>query len=155
MPEITCSELRELLHYDPETGLFTNRRHRSANAPQGKVAGTLVDGYVKVNINGKIYAAHRLAVLYMTGKWPANEVDHRNMQRDDNRWSNLREVTRLENKQNIRASGVSVDGKTGKWRAQIQVAKKRYWLGDFCSHNDAKAMYDGAVALFHPFRENT
>jgi hypothetical protein len=65
------------------------------------VAGCLQhNGYRHIGVLGKVYSAHRLAFLYMTGKFPLDEVDHKNHERSDNRWSNLREVTRLENSRN-------------------------------------------------------
>ncbi|MCK9994454.1 MAG: hypothetical protein Dbin4_02974, partial [Alphaproteobacteria bacterium] len=101
MAELTQSRLKELLHYDPDTGVFTRRVQTSSNARVGDVAGCLhPEGYRHIQIDGKRYAAHRLAWLYMTGEWPTNQLDHLNGVRDDNRWGNLREATHGQNQQN-------------------------------------------------------
>lgn len=90
---LTAERLRELLSYDPETGWFTWRVTRSSNgrADAGSRAGALrSDGYRHVTVDQHKYKEHRLAWLYMTGKWPEADLDHKNNTRDDNRFSNLR-----------------------------------------------------------------
>lgn len=88
---VTVALLTERLSYDPDTGVFTHRK-------TGKQAGTEdSDGYIRIGLNRKTQAAHRLAFLYMTGDWPTKDVDHMNGVRSANRWDNLREATRQEN----------------------------------------------------------
>src|SRR5215813_12141516 len=84
---LTHERLKELLSYDPKTGLFIwNSR--------GAVAGTTdQEGYIQIHLDGKKYRAHRLAYLYMTGEMPTQILDHINRVRSDNRWGNLRPVT--------------------------------------------------------------
>lgn len=97
MGELTQDRLKELLHYDPETGHFT-RLKRVNNQVAGKVCNSRCsEGYIKIAIDGKRYAAHRLAFFYMTGEWPAESVDHKNLDTSDNSWSNLRECTQSQN----------------------------------------------------------
>ena len=97
----TCEQIKNALHYDPETGLFTWLISPSQRAPKGSVAGTLNDaGYLLIGFEGKRYRAHRLAWLYMTGEWPSSEIDHRNTNRRDNRWENLREASGSQNQWN-------------------------------------------------------
>lgn len=94
MAELTAGRLKELLTYDPETGVFIWRGWRSGSAVAGSVAGSLhSDGYVCIKIGRCLYRAHRLAFLYMTGSRPIGQVDHINMNRADNRWCNLRETS--------------------------------------------------------------
>ena len=99
---LTDTELKFILHYDPDTGVFK----WTENAPKhvrGKVAGTLNrSGYRMIGINKKVYLAHRLVWLYETGHFPKKHIDHINNDKDDNRLVNLREVTHQENCHNRR-----------------------------------------------------
>ena len=71
MKLVTAKRLKELLHYDPETGLFTRLITTSSRARAGMVAGSLHgEGYLSIRIDGRLYLVHRLAVFYMTGRWP-------------------------------------------------------------------------------------
>ena len=96
---LTAEQLRAVLEYHPETGVFFWRDRPnirpSANARRGTMAGTRTskNGYVSICINGRIRYAHRLAWLYIHGQWPKGEIDHINEKRRDNRIANLREAT--------------------------------------------------------------
>lgn len=84
---LTQAKLKSLVNYNPVTGEFSRAGHDKC--------GTLTyQGYLSIQVAGKRYYAHRLAWFYMTGKWPENEIDHKNRIRNDNRWENLREATR-------------------------------------------------------------
>jgi HNH endonuclease len=107
---LTADRLRELLHHDPEMGKFI-RRVRRGPVPTGALAGhRRRDGYLDIKVDGRLYLAHRLAFLYMTGHWPKYEADHCNLDKADNRWLNLREATRDQNNQN---AGVRKNNWTG------------------------------------------
>lgn len=108
---ITQNELKKVLNYDPVTGIFTwktgGRKHKG-----GDIAGQLDSkGYVRINYKYKTYFAHRLAWLYVHGKWPDGVLDHRRGIRHDNRISELRDVTQAVNMQGFR--NVSTRNKTG------------------------------------------
>jgi hypothetical protein len=96
---LTQARLKELLHYDPESGAITWASRPSSRVKVGMLAGKVhpTQGYRQVRADKSLYYAHRLAWLYMTGEWPAADVDHINHVRDDNRWSNLRGATRSQN----------------------------------------------------------
>lgn len=98
---ITQKELKEILHYDPETGIWTWLVSNSKRVRVGDKAGYLCthNGYWRIKINGKRYRSNRLAFLYMTGKWP-NVADHENRIRNDNRWKNLRDLDSSGNNKN-------------------------------------------------------
>ena len=97
---ITAERLRELLHYDAETGVFRWKvRPYRTSIQSGTVAGMIYAGYRRIRVDGQMYQAHRLAWFYIHGHWPVNLIDHKNTIRDDNRLSNLREATRAENVQ--------------------------------------------------------
>ncbi len=156
---ITYHRLLELLDYDPATGMFRWRvkRHR---VKAGTVAGCLHGtGYVVISADGQIYLAHRLAWLWMTGKWPSDDIDHANLDRSDNRWSNLREATRSQNRANapihahnkVRLKGVyRAPAKLDKpFRAEIRKDGKRYFLGYFKTKEEAHAAYGAAATSLH------
>src|SRR5216683_4946120 len=136
---ITQIYLISILHYNPETGIFTWISPR----PKVKlysIAGGIDDcGYIKIRIDGKKYLAHRLAHLYMTGIWPENEIDHEDLNRANNKWNNIRKATRSQNFGNQRKysnntsgiKGVCWDKQQNKWIAQIQINNKQIKLGRF------------------------
>ena len=149
---ITQSELKELLEYNPDTGLFIwlksngNRRLKAGDA-----AGAKMDaGYIRIQIKGKMYSAHRLAYLYMTGNFPENSIDHINHIRDDNRWVNLRDATHSQNKANqvkpknntSGYKGVSRNRVHKKWIAQIMYMNKSIYLGSYTTPQEASEAYN-------------
>jgi len=159
MNELTAQRLRELLHYDPETGLFTRLVVTCNKVKIGDVAGTLQgSGHIGIRVLGKIRQAHRLAWLYMTGEWPTGEVDHIDGVPTNNRWANLRDVTRPINMQNRRRAyannksgflGVDYRPNLGKWAAQIGVNGAKIYLGLFDSPESAHDAYVSAKRKYH------
>lgn len=155
---LTAAEAREALHYDPETGVFT-RLISKARGKSGRVAGSLSNGYVRVPLDNKVYAAHRLAWLYMTGEWPVGIIDHVDRNRSNNRWSNLREVTAAGNAQNASlrkdntsgVKGVSWDKKNKKWMAQLRVNNRNKFLGHFPTVPEAAEARRRAEEALHPY----
>lgn len=136
---LTQQTLKEYLHYDPETGVFTWLVDRTGKAKAGSVAGMKHhSGYVYIKLLGKRYAAHRLAVLYMLGYMP-KFVDHHNGIRDANWFKNLRCCSRSQNNCNAMkrkdnksgVKGVYFHKHTGKWVAQVKHNKVCYHLGVF------------------------
>jgi len=151
---IQVSRLRELLHYDPDTGVFTWIKTAAHRVPAGTVAGALSNkGYLRIQIDRKIYPAHRLAWLYVHGTWPRGFVDHINRNRVDNRISNLRDVNASQNVRNcgLRATntsgykGVSYWTERKKWAAQIRLNGKNKLLGMFATPEEASAAYKKAA----------
>lgn len=156
---LTAQRLRELLHYDPETGLFTRLVRTSIRINVGDQAGYLSDGYRIISIDYKRFTAGRLAWLYMTGEWPTLFVDHINGVRDDNRWRNLREVDNAMNMQNMpRArkdsstgiTGVSFDRERRKFYAYININGRMKSLGRFEQVEDAARVAAEARRVHHP-----
>jgi len=142
---LTQKMLKELLTYNPNTGIFTNKVNRGISR-KGEQAGGLNDnGYVRVRIKGEKYGAHRLAFLYMLGYFPEQQVDHINGICDDNRWCNLRHVSSSCNMQNQKEycnntsgfSGVQWHKKTMKWQAGVCINKKCIYLGGYDTKIDA------------------
>jgi hypothetical protein len=157
---ITQSQLKDLLHYDPETGVFSNRVTRNQLAKAGTEAGfiTLPQGYRCIGIKGRQYRAHRLAWLYIHGVWPAGDIDHINGITDDNRLINLRDVATAENCQNQRKTrSDSTSGLMGarrfgegKWQSSIKVDGRYMHLGTFTTPEEAHAAYITAKRKHHP-----
>lgn len=131
---LTHAQLKELIFYDPENGILKKRK-------TGKILGSKIsrDGYIRIRLRYKLYLAHRLAWLYMTGQFPKDQIDHINHNRSDNRFVNLREATNQENAKNrkphiknkSKISGVSWDKKSNKWRSEINNKNKKIYLGLF------------------------
>ena len=87
---LTTDRLKELLHYDQDTGVFTWNVRRSGKTPAGSVAGSYdAYGYIQIRISPFRYKAHRLAWFYVNSEWPKFCIDHINGVRDDNRISQL------------------------------------------------------------------
>lgn len=154
---LTTARLKESLSYDPETGSFTWLIQKARRTKIGSVAGTIWDGYIRIEIDNRSYRAHRLAWLYMTGVWPDEEIDHKNTNRSDNRWSNLRAATHSQNQGNARrrrdnSTGFkSVQKIRGKFRAVISRGP-RIHLGYFDTAEKAHAAYcAAAVKLYGQF----
>lgn len=93
--------LQHVLHYDKLTGEWTWIHPLARSLRVGDRAGTRrADGRLQIHVGGKCYLASRLAWLYVTGKWPEHEIDHKNRIKSDDRWDNLREATHSENQYN-------------------------------------------------------
>ncbi len=145
-PMLTQKRLREVLHHAPESGAFTWLRGRR----KGRVAGTRHDhrGFLKVGIDGERHLLHRLAWLWMTGIWSRWRIEQINGDHADNRWSNLREGSRLQ-KRDHRPARREITGIPGVWRvgsrfeALVQVAGVTMNLASFPSARMARA----AIAL--------
>ena len=156
-PPLTAERLWEVATYDPVTGHFTwlprlgaDRCTKSWNKRwAGRRAGYLhkPSGYWLITIDSKLYKAHRLAHLYMTGEWPAKTIDHRQGRRADNRWNELRPATIAENSANTGLArsntsgckGVAWDRQTQKWRAYGTVHGRQHSFG-------RHVLFDAAVA---------
>lgn len=146
---LTQKRVREMFHYDPETGHLT-RRITSGGQKAGTIAGcsTSTAGYIRVRVNDKKYLAHRLIWLHQTGALPGGKhIDHINGDGTDNRWQNLRLVTPVENGYNTTKGrdnksgfkGVSWNSRLNKWIARISVDKRPVYVGVFDDPSEAGA----------------
>jgi len=136
---ITQKRLKELLHYAPETGVFTWQINHP-RAKQGSAAGAKDNyGYIVIRLDTVLYKAHRLAWLYTYGEWPDKGLDHINQIKNDNRIENLRLANQSMNMHNVSArcnsksgiSGVTWRADRKKWNARIKVGYKNFNLGLF------------------------
>jgi phosphotransferase system IIB component len=158
---LTAERLRELLDYNPESGIFTWVARRRGCRP-GDAVGTSHEGHISIGLNHNRYYAHRLAWLYVTGKWPPAQVDHKNLDRSDNRWTNLRLASNQQNQANQNAQKNNLLGIKGvsrvgsKYKSQITHKKRNYYLGMFQTPEEAIAAYKAAAeTLFGEFARAT
>lgn len=143
---LTQDRLKEVISYDPATGLFFNKVQRGQRGIIGEKTGIVHHtGYIYISIDGKSYSAHRLAWLYMTGNFPVACIDHMNGKRNDNRWSNIREATKKQNNENIPLRSDNKSGhrgiywfkQTNRWRASVRHNGVRIGVGYFKNLEDA------------------
>jgi len=143
------SRLREILDYNPETGVFRWKT--------GKIAGGLdKDGYRRIKIAGKYYRGGRLAWFYVYGFWPPQTIDHRDRNKTNNAIDNLRLATQAQQGQNRGAFGATgLKGVTRthkKWVARIRISGKLVYLGTFDDPVAAYIAYETkAVEIFGEF----
>ncbi len=128
MPDdlIAHDRLLSIIHYDPETGLFSNRVTRAGNSPAGRILGSPAGGgskYLHAKIDGVFYLLHRLAWFYVHGLWPDEQIDHRDMNPTNNAIANLREASPSQQKSNMKAQRRN---KTGYKGVQFCKKSKKY-----------------------------
>jgi len=154
---VTCEELKRRLKYNKKTGWFTWLVVRSKKVAVGDRAGYEHKGYRHIELNDRYYAEHRLAWFYVTGQWPDRLVDHKNLNRADNRWGNLRLTTDSQNQHNTtvrltnRTGFLGVYERDGRFRARIEIDGHRIGLGDYARPEQAARAYEEArAAAFGP-----
>jgi hypothetical protein len=161
---LTQERLKELLDYDPETGIFTWRGVQRQTSV-GTIAGSVdKDGYIAICVDYSPRRASRLAWLWMTGEWPSDQVDHKDRDRKNNRFSNLRLATGSQNQGNRSLSKTNKSGFKGvsryragersgrPWQASIRISGKSKNLGYFSTREEAHAAYcAAATAVFGEF----
>jgi len=155
---LTATRLRELIHYEPDTGVFTRLIDTGSRWKEGQVVGSMgSDGYWLIGVNSQQYRANCLAWLYMTGEWPESEVDHKDTDKLNNRWLNLRDITPLFNQQNKRKArknnkcgllGVFPNKKG--FSSQLRIpGGKRIHLGTWKTPEEAHAAHMEAKLKYH------
>lgn len=145
--KLTQRRLKDALHYNPETGVWAWLISTARRIEIGDIAGHInaKDGYRRIKIDGSLYLSNRLSFFYMEGYFPENDVDHINRIRHDDKWLNLREVSRQVN---IRNCGIRKTNKSGvkgvlwvkerlKWAVSITVNYKKYSLGRYKDFEEA------------------
>lgn len=151
------SRLKFLLKYEPETGVFYWLNPTCSRVQPGDIAGHVNEkGYRHIGLDGGLYSASRLAWYYVTEKIPDKIVDHKNRNRDDNRWENLRLASRSENNANSRVKHHNVLGLkgvketlSGRFAARIYKDKQFYCLGTYDTAEEAHQAYAKAAAQMH------
>lgn len=154
---ISLEELKSVLDYDADAGIF-KWKIRPRQRACSNIAGSVNPyGYIQICIKQKIYRAHRLAWFYFYGKWPDQEVDHINGNKDDNRICNLRLADKQKNQANSKMRSGNLTGFKGvftlqdnrkkKYCSRITVDHKTIWLGNFYTPEEAHAAYCNAANM--------
>ncbi len=151
-------ELHRLMTYHPDAGVLVWNVTRGGGCRVGTLAGSIdTDGYLNADINGIRYPVAVLVWYWWHGEWPSTIVDHKNLDRLDNRILNLRLATRSQNNANRRVrrdsesgiKGVSFHKQRKKWMARIKKDSKYRHLGLFNTPEEAKMAYDLAAVKCH------
>lgn len=158
----TPEDVRELLHYDPSTGILTWRPRgmhwfdsaHACNAWNAKFSGKPAghkrrrsDGYISLQIRllGRLHYAHRLAWAVMTGKQPPDEIDHIDGDAMNNAWVNLRDGGNSANRKNVPMYSSNTSGvcgvhwhkASGRWMARVNHSGRSHYLGLFDDMDEA------------------
>ena len=161
---ITQEQLKQEVHYDQETGIFTwLKTHKYSNKKIGDVCGGIDSEYVRMAINGKRYHAHQLAWLYIYGEYHLDAIDHINGIKKDNRICNLRKASVSENAYNRKMSVRNTSGVKGvtwhkgskKWQVVITYNRIHKYLGMYTDLNKAKEVIEHYRNIYHKEFANT
>jgi hypothetical protein len=159
---LTAELVRAWFDYEPDAGVLRWKRRTDVHPRwngkyPGTVAGSLSrQGYQVIKIKRGPYkghhSVHRVAWLWMTGEHPTHEIDHRDTDRSNNAWSNIRNATKSQNQANRKMNKLNKSGFKGvcrhapnRWRAQIMYGGKVYNLGSFPTPETAHAAYVAAA----------
>ena len=159
---LSAAQVREVLDYNPETGVFIRKvrlaqRHQVGDRADTALTNPKMLGYRRVSLFSQRFLAHRLAWFYVHGVWPEKHIDHINGETGDNRIANLREADDQLNIENLRKAkignkvgllGVIQHGET-QWRARIQLHGKGIHIGLFSSPEEAHEAYLVAKRKLH------
>lgn len=147
---LTQERLKELLHYCPDSGAWTWLKSMGTKKASSVAGYVDAKGYRIISVDGRQRSGARLAFLYMTGKTP-DIVDHINRKRDDDRWSNLRSVSRSENNQNTAMRADNTSGHTG---VGFHKARGRWWARIYANgEHRSLGLHDTAEAAAEAYRE--
>ena len=142
---LTQSQLKQELYYNPLTGLFYHKYQKNGRVKANTLAGCKGLDYVFIGVMGESYKAHRLAWLYMTGKFPKIDIDHKDKNPFNNAFGNLRLATQVCNQRNRKISvnntsgikGVSFCVTNGKWVASLRYKGRTKTLGYYLDKENA------------------
>ena len=141
-PRFNHAQLLARVSYDPETGIFMSLISNGPALPMGSV----VRGYRKIRIDSQSFQAGRLAWFYVTGTWPAHTIDHKDLNKSNDAFENLREATQSQNNAN-KASRSSIAKGVRRYGKKYQAMFRRKYIGTFDTIEEASAAYQQAAAF--------
>ena len=142
-----------LFAYNEQTGTLTWLR-------SGLEVGWIENGYRRVELNGAKFFIHHIIWVMMTGEWPSRKIDHKDRNRSNNKWENLRLADDTENARNKSLHSNNTSGHTGvswnkrqqKWIAHITIDYKTIRIGGYSTIEDAiKARQQKELDIFKEF----
>lgn len=156
--KLTHKEVQRLFLYSETTGLLVRRTTCGRSKVGTHSTAKDKDGYLVVGIAGRLYRTHRVIWFYVHGSWP-DVCDHKNRVKDDNRLSNLRDVTRSQNKQNqlvcrtnkLGIKGVWLHKQNGTYCASIGHQNKNIYIGSFATVEEASDAYKAMAGAIHQY----
>lgn len=157
--ELTQAYLKSILHYAPETGVFTRLKRPQGTHPCSDIVNipSKSTGYIYIRLLGHVYSLHRLAFLYMNGRFPKKRVDHRDQIKTNNAWSNLREASRTQNAWNSKLRTTNSSGVPGvhwyvpgrKWRVALRYNGKKNHIGLYKTLEEARCVAEQTRRKHH------
>jgi hypothetical protein len=150
---LTAEQLKSQLRYEPDSGKFFAFEKINQRGTDTEAGWFNRFGYRLIVVFGRKYMAHRLAWLYMTGTWPKSTIDHKDGNKSDNRWTNLREATSSQNAVNRKTNinnKLGIKGVTfhrsGRYQARLGIGNSRSrHLGMYDTAEEAAAVYAKAA----------
>lgn len=162
--DFSVSELKNVIHYDPSTGIVDRHIRKylrtDRKIPFGSITNTFGKSYIRLQLFGRLYMAHRIIWFYVHGVWP-KYIDHIDGNGMNNKLCNLREVDIQENLKNKRiytknttgVSGVVYLEKTNNYKVDIVINKQKIYLGRHASIFEAACAKKSAENKYG-FHEN-
>lgn len=156
--QLSHADLLEILHYDQETGIFIRKVSTSTKIKVGQRADIPCGkGRRIIILKSKKFYAHRLAWFYIHGKWPEDQIDHKDLDPSNNRLDNLRESTQGQNMANLprqnqtgmRGIYLQTQCPTPRWIARIRVEGKGVYIGCYDSPEKAHVAYCEAARKYY------
>ena len=162
-PKIIPEDIGDFIDYNPETGVLTNKVDRGQRIKKDQVTGCKGKFYTHIIFRWLNYPAHRVCYFLHTGVDPKEMyVDHIDGDGHNNKFSNLRLVTKKENSRNSKRPSNNSSGVTGvtwhklksKWQAQVCDNYKIKHLGTFDNFEEAVAVRIAAEHRFYGKHRN-
>lgn len=147
--DCVLAEARERFSYDPETGQLRYKKATSRSRV-GQLAGSRhAQGYLELTILGKRHLVHRVVWAMVTGEWPSELLDHYDGNKTNNRLSNLKSVSQVENQANrhklnynnttgVKGVWASKSAKGTTYIAEITKDRRKISLGSFSTLEEAR-----------------